>query len=389
MQRLNPILLPIVTMFYWFSVYTYVPIFPPYLNQMGLSLSAVGLVLGSYGLTQMIVRIPIGIAADRTGRRKPYVIAGLLVGTLSSAGFALFPAPALALLWRSLAGVAAGAWVAYTVMFARFFSSDEAPRAMSLLSYYASLGQMIAMLLGGILAGQFGIHFVFVIAACGGVIGLFIALWLQETPKRATEKPPSLLRMAADPRTLRASLLAALAQAVTFTTLFGFTPIKAAHLHATHAQLGELTVLSTLPNALAGYLSSRPFMQRFGPRKLVTFGFLLSAVATLAIPYSTSMIWLFITQAFNGLGQGICMPQLMGLSIRHVREDLRATAMGFFQAVYSIGMFGGPVLVGLISRTSGLRGGFVAISLISLLGALASFITLRIYETKPYPRTSS
>jgi MFS family permease len=59
----------------------------------------------------------------------------------------------------------------------------------------------------------------------------------------------------------------------------------------------------------------------------------------------------------------------MGMSIQTVSQEKRATAMGFFQAIYSLGMFGGPIIAGIISDVSGLTGGFVSTGVIGLLGS--------------------
>jgi MFS family permease len=45
----------------------------------------------------------------------------------------------------------------------------------------------------------------------------------------------------------------------------------------------------------------------------------------------------------------------MGMSIRHVADAERATAMGLHQAVYAIGMFGGPWLSGILADAMGIR----------------------------------
>jgi MFS family permease len=54
---------------------------------------------------------------------------------------------------------------------------------------------------------------------------------------------------------------------------------------------------------------------------------------------------------------------LMGMSIRHVAEAERATAMGLHQAVYAVGMFSGPWLSGMLAEVIGIRPtlGFTAV----------------------------
>jgi MFS family permease len=66
----------------------------------------------------------------------------------------------------------------------------------------------------------------------------------------------------------------------------------------------------------------------------------------------------------------------MGLSIKNVAAHRRGTAMGFFQAIYGLGMFAGPLLVGTISDFSSMKIGFLFIGCVGLLGACLS----RIYQ---------
>jgi predicted MFS family arabinose efflux permease len=49
---------------------------------------------------------------------------------------------------------------------------------------------------------------------------------------------------------------------------------------------------------------------------------------------------------------------MMGLSIRHVADHERNTAMGFHQSVYAIGMFAGPAASGCWADAMGVRAMF-------------------------------
>ena len=68
------VLLLVITTLLWFSQYTYIPNFSPYLLSLGASHKIAGIILGSYGFSQMILRIPLGIWADRIGKNKIFII---------------------------------------------------------------------------------------------------------------------------------------------------------------------------------------------------------------------------------------------------------------------------------------------------------------------------
>ena len=113
------VLFCIVTGLLWFSQYAYNPVLEPYAESLGASYKFIGIILGSYGLIQMLIRIPLGILSDSLGKRKPVIIAGLLLSMLSGLGSWYFRTPISLLVFRIMAGAAASTWVVYTVQFAR------------------------------------------------------------------------------------------------------------------------------------------------------------------------------------------------------------------------------------------------------------------------------
>ena len=106
-DRRSAAFLALVTFFFWASLYVYVPILAVYAQSLGASLSMVGLVVGAYGISQLLLRIPLGIQSDRHGRRLPYVAVALLVAAAGALGLALAPDPWTLFLARGLTGVAA------------------------------------------------------------------------------------------------------------------------------------------------------------------------------------------------------------------------------------------------------------------------------------------
>jgi MFS family permease len=214
-------------------------------------------------------------------------------------------------------------------------------------------------------------------AAAAALIGLLMSLGIKER-KDITRKPESLKSLLSlfGHRTLMiVSGMAILSQLVTFATVYGFTPIIAKNLGANSFQLGMLTMISTLPAIIASYLSGIFFLRRFGGKTSLAISFALTAVCAAAIPFVPNLTILFVTQFAGGFGRGIIMPLLMAASISGFDEGKRATAMGFFQAIYAIGIFVGPIIVGFFGLgMAGLTAGFLTAAAFALAGAAASLI---------------
>ena len=369
-ERKQRALFCLVTMIFWFTLYIYVPILPNYVTYHGGSLKMVGLVVGSYGLVQMLLRIPLGIWSDRIGKRQLFITLGVFLALASSFVMGVFPTVPAMLVGRALSGAAAATWVTFTVLFSSYFPSQDAPKAMGLAMFYNSVGQMLATSMGGYMAELFGWKVPFLVGAIVGLVGVLLSLRIKETEwiDRTPLQVPELLAVGRERGLLIVSGLAILTQCMTFATVYGFTPIYAESIGASPGELSLLTFFSTLPVAIAAWSSSTGLVARYGERQIVTTGLILGALAAAIVPFTKTLPQLYITQAIGSLGRGIVFPVLMGLSIQTVPEQKRATAMGFFQAIYALGMFGGPVLVGIIGDISGLTGGFLATGLIGLIG---------------------
>ncbi|MEK8128429.1 MFS transporter [Paenibacillus filicis] len=376
-SRKNRIVFVTVTLLFWCSLYVYVPVLSPYLEHMGMSYTVMGIVLGSYGLTQIVLRLPLGIASDKMNKRKPYVVIGMLSVALSCVCFAMGERLEWALAGRIMSGVAASTWVAFTVMFAGMYAKEQATRAMGMISLLTAGGQLLGMSVSGLLVEAGGYTLTFQMGAAIGLLGFALSFLLQE-PQGTVARPSmsygDLASVMKDRLLWKVSTLSILAHSVLFITMFGFTPSYALYLGADKVGLTMLVLAFMVPHALVAYLSGRVIAPRFGSWQVVFVGFVVSALCTAATSFVPGFGMLIFTQALNGAVQGLHFPLLLGLSIEHIEEKKRATAMGFYQAVYAIGMFAGPFLAGGLNEWGGLKSGFY---FAGVLGVAASILTWR------------
>jgi predicted MFS family arabinose efflux permease len=362
-----------VTVLYWISMYTYVPVLSPFLEDQGYSFGLIGVILGSYGFMQILIRLPLGIWSDKLGLRKPFLFMGFAATTLSCLLFLVPGSWLWPLLGRSAAGISASAWVGFTVLFAAYYPHQEATRAMGTISFLTVIGQLIGMALSGWMAESLGWSSVFIAGAAAGILGLVLTGAVYEAkpdPHRSPMQTKDLAAAMQNRLLLKVSVLSILAHSILFITMFGFTPSRALELGASKGELTLLSVCFMIPHAVTAILSGKRFAPRFGPWNTALTGFALSAVCTLSIPFLPGFASLCVTQAVNGFAQGLHLPLLLGLAIQEIEPAKRATAMGFYQAVYALGMFAGPFLAGWLNQGFGLSAGFYLGGAIGIFAAV-------------------
>lgn len=352
----------VVTLLYWCSLYTYVPILAPYMDAVGFTFTASGIVLASYGLMQIIVRFPLGLLSDRMRKRKPYIVLGFAASAVGCFLFVLTDSFGGMFAGRAITGVAASSWVAFTVLYASYFRSEAATKAMGALSVATVVGQLAGMGVSGVAAEYWGWRSTFWIGGLVAAVGAALSLFIYERKEGVYRQPIRVADLAAVVKSrmlLKVSLLSILAHGVLFVTMFGFMPSYAVEIGASKTDLSWLTFAFMIPHAAAAWLGSGLLAPKIGIWPTIVAGFVLSGLCTAGVMFIDSLNWLYATQALNGFAQGLHMPLLLGLAIQTVAADKRATAMGFYQAAYGSGMFAGPFAAGWLNESYGLTGGFV------------------------------
>ena len=347
---------------FWFSVYTYPSFLTSYaVNTLHATNVLAGMIVGSYGLTQMILRIPLGILSDVLKRRKPFVMIGFGLSIAASGGLALVDILAgreivpeglalAALFCRGVSGMTAAAWVNLSVLYSSNYHGEDLAPAMSRLIVPQCGSQIIAMLLGAQLAGRLGELYAFLLATAAGVAGLLVMARIQET--RPTGEPMTIRALAVVIRNrqlVQGTVLATVYQLVVWATAQGFVQNWARDvIGMTTAELGFLSVANLLPNTILSRFSGTVFAPRFGRKTVLGAGFGFLAAACCFYPQTDSMWSLMGAQALLGCGVGLIMPLTMASAIETVPENRRGAAMGIYQAIYGLGMFAGPVIAGWV-----------------------------------------
>jgi len=332
----------------------------PYINQMAREVGHLehadagfysGLIESLFSLTQMMVMIQWGKAADRFGR-KPVLVFSLLGVSFATALFGMARTIWQMILFRCLAGVFAGTIVTIRTMISEHSTSKTQARAFSWFAFTGNMGLLFGPLIGGALAdparqypGLFGnVHFFIeypyaLPSLAVGVIGLsavaVTAFCVQETlvrkPSNSTAEEESaapkpdeystrdLMKCPGVPTVLYAyGHIMMLAYAYTaIVPVFWSTKIALGGLGFTYLQISLMMGLNGLAQAIWILLIFPPLHRRIGTNGVLricaaAYPFFFAACPLFHLllragtPASVTAFWV-ITPVLLAVGCGVSM----------------------------------------------------------------------------------
>lgn len=361
----------IVTTFFWFSLYAYLPQLTNYAKDMGASYKMIGVITSAYGFSQTILRIPFGIISDALRKRKVFIVGGIISSLISATLTYFFPNPYTLLATRFIAGIASATWVNFTILFVSYYNSEESGKAISVATSGSKLGQLLAMFISGFIAIRLGVRAIFLASIVASMICLIFSFFIYEEKVKVEKVPIStkgISRIIRNKRILHISLLGALVQCIGYSTNFGFTPLIATGLGANKLELGFLTTAYNFPQVLFSLLAGTVMAEKMGRKNALLLGFLMTTSVCLFTPFAPSVNILYILQFIAGIGNAIAFSLLMAAVIEGVESNLMTTTMGFYQAAFGVGMILGPMILGGIGDYFGLTVGFIVVGLLGILG---------------------
>jgi MFS transporter, DHA1 family, multidrug resistance protein len=160
----------------------YVPSLPSMTEHFRTTPALIQLTITMYLLGYGGAQLGIGVASEVLGRR-PVVLAGSLVYTMTAIGVALSPTVSALLVFRLLQGIALSATATLNrSILTDTFSGAELAKASNAMTLAWALGPIVAPVLGAWLHERFGWQSCFwFLAAYGVVVFVLLLTWLPET----------------------------------------------------------------------------------------------------------------------------------------------------------------------------------------------------------------
>lgn len=359
------------------------PVLPLFALYLGAAPESIGLIVGISTVTGIFFKLPAGALSDLIGRKRT-MLAGLSVFASMPFAYLLVTDYHSLIAIRFLHGFATAIYGPVAMAVVMDISGGRKGEMISWFSSLTIIGNLLGAPVGGlILHGMNGdtasSHEFMLAYLVSGITGM-VALALGIAVLRGDAPPSEARSLRESFDKLRKGVKEVFGDKGVFFTsnmeglqnmsvgaLEAFLPIYTVTVAGLNEfQAGILWGVQVLVTIL-----SKPVMGRISDRRgrkpLVVWGMVFCAASFVAIPFTTSFVYLMALALIFGLGEAFVTSSSAALVADLCRERNFGTAMGAFGTIYDVGHASGPILAGVLISAFDYRTAFVIIASILLL----------------------
>ncbi len=359
------------------------PTLPIFVKELGGSDQIVGLIVGVFTFSALLLRPFAGNALETRGRQVVYLF-GLSLFVISVGAFAFATSIFMLIVMRVLQGVGWG----FSTTASGTVATDLIPpkRRGEGMGYYglsSNLALALGPALGLSLVGVISFTQLFLIASAMGLIALLLALMIrykkvEESPdKTTTVKFDVFEKSAINPSILLFFIT------LTFGGIATFLPLYAIERSVEGISLYFVVyaIFLMISRLIAGKIyDEKGHMYVFPP------GALMILIAMILLAWLPSTLVLLLAAAFYGFGFGSVQPALQAWAVNSAAKNRKGMANATFFSFFDLGVGIGAMGFGIIANQLGYRYIYI-ISALSIISAIIYYFYLYIRakrETKSY-----
>jgi len=391
MQDVLSIYVPSFFIFLGMSIIS--PILPLYAKTFDVSFTLVSLAISMYAFGRFLADLPVGLVADRFGR-KPLMVVGTLLLTVTAFMNALARNFWEFLFYRLVQGVGSSMWMtSRTTLLADILKPEERGRIMSYFQAFMLLGSSAGPTIGGLVATWWGIRAPFYFYALTGLISSILTLiWIKE-PEGVRERhagdshfSPQAVRRLLSNRSYSMACLA------TFTVFFMRTGIRGTMiplyadgvLGLDESSIGTVISYATIMNLLMAIPVGHA-IDYFGRKPPIIASLVLTALSSFVFPQTSDYFQISLAAVLLGIGTSGAGQAPLALATDATINEPHGLSMGLYRLFGDVGFVVGPIILGMIADGYGLRMPFYFMTGLILVSA----VLLQVFARETYSRRKS
>ena len=352
-------------------------------SYLGNSKFLLGICIGSYGLAQALLQIPIGRLSDKIGRKHTILlglglfILGSLVACYASSIYEL-------ILGRVIQGSGA---IGSTMLAAVSDCSgvEDRTKAMAFIGITIGASFFLSVLLGPLIAASFGIKGILNLTVALSIMAFFCAACMLPCEKVFRSKSGNARECFN--KDLCAMYFSIWVLHLCYTAIFGVVPLMLRNSFGVgigeHGKFYFVSlVLSLVLSLPAIYFTERKNIMRV----LFVASIFTLVISSLGFGYNNSSIYLLYGSMMMFFAAFTFLESLLpSLTSRYAAINTRGMVMGLFSSFQFFGIFTGGVLIGFIQHFFSVHEIFYVMSLLLIVWlVLCSKLRKPTFITKNY-----
>jgi MFS family permease len=348
---------------YFLSLGVMNPVLPRFIEgPLGASRIGVGVGVGSFTVTALLLRPWAGRFGDQRGRQVPIAV-GAIVHALAVAGFLLATSLVHVIALRMATGIAEALFfVGVATAVQDMAPDDRRGEAANLFSLSLFIGLAIGPLLGEPLLDRFGFDAVWGVAAGAAGFGAVLALTIPDTRADAdvSSGPGPLIHRAA----LRPGLIlgCAIWGLASFNT---FVPLYALEVGLSGSRL--VFLLNSVTIMLFRSLGAR-LPDQLGPLRAARVSLFCTPAGLAVMGLWAAPPGLFVGAVLLACGQAMAFPALMTIAVNSAPSTERGSVMGTFTAFFDLSFGLGAMTLGGVAQAVSYNGAFLTAMSVASIG---------------------
>jgi MFS family permease len=352
------------------AVGSVLPVLPRYIHgPLHSGDLAVGVVIGAYAITGLLLRPVAGRLADTRGR-KPTLLVGACLVALS--GILYLPSLGIAglILARLVLGAGEGAvYTSGSAWIVDLAPEDRRGRVLGLYGLAVWGGLSVGPLLGEVLLDAGGYTLVWIVAGALPVLGALIAIAARDpfVPRTRAEPHPLIAPEAVGPGFAVGLASFGYAAVATFIVL---------HLESRGVGHGATVFAAFAAMIVLTRLVFGDLPDRMGAAPVAITATVGEAFGLLLIAVAHSLPIALLGGCAMGAAFALLNPSLMLIALGRVTEQARGAAMGTYTAFFDAGVGLGAPIAGAVAALTSYEGAFFFAAAVCLASALMIFARL-------------
>jgi MFS family permease len=359
------------------------PIMPVLMEQLGVTVSAAGLLMSVYAITGLILALPAGLIFQKAGLKVTGLLAGgsiilgAIMGALSQSFNGLLISRVIEGAGTSFMAVLAPAVIA------QWFAAHRRGTAMGIWSAWVPVGSAAMLILAPVLVNASGWRAVWWFGAIYAlaVTALYLVV-VRPAPGTSAHAPASNAtggeRSGASAMRNGNIWLLAAAFGAFNAAVIGLSTFLPTFLNAERgmslgqaALVGSLATLITIFSAPAGGVIS----DRIGSRKRPYLVGFAAAIVLLPLTGVLPVALLIALMIVNGLAMGLIPTNIFAAAVEATGDPSQGgAAMAVVMVGQNAGMLVGPVIVGALAQSAGWPLAFAATGVMAAVGLGAGWL---------------